>query len=103
MEPFNPADNATVTISAGASSQSQAIKKRPTGKFQVRIHNAAATLCFYRFGDSTVTAANTDVPLPAGAVEVVTVENRDASAETHMAVILASGSGSVYVTTGAGL
>jgi len=103
MEPFHPVDDATTTLAAGTTSVRAAIKKRPTGEFQIRIHNAAAALCFYRIGDDAVTATSTDVPLPSGAIEVVTLDNPDADPETHIAAILASGTGSVYVTTGGGL
>jgi hypothetical protein len=103
MDPFHPVDDATTTIAASTASVRGAIKKRPTGEFQIRIHNAAAALAFYRIGDSTVVATNTDIPLPAGALEVVTVMDSDATPETHVAAILASGTGSIYITSGAGL
>lgn len=103
MQPFHPVDNATAAISASTTTASAEVKKRPDGAYQIRIHNAASALAFYRIGDSAVEAASSDVPLPAGAVEVVTVQNNDADPETHVAAILASGTGSVYVTTGAGL
>jgi hypothetical protein len=103
MEPFHPADDATATISATTTTARAAIKKRPAGAFQVRVHNAAAALCFYRIGDAAVSASAGDIPLPAGAVEVVTVDNPAADPETHVAAVLASGSGSIYVTTGVGL
>jgi len=99
-----PVDDATVTVSVSASSTpGVAIKSRPTGAFQLRLHNALAGVVFYRVGDSTVQATSADVPLPAGAVEVITVKNNDRRQDTHIAFVAASGTGSAYASTGVGL
>lgn len=104
MQPFHPIDNATLTVSVTSSSSPQAMKKIPSGKFTARLHNALSEAVFYRFGDNQVVGSTTaGVPLPAGAVEVVTVENSDRNPITHVDIVSASGSGSVYVTTGFGL
>ncbi|TAJ70707.1 MAG: hypothetical protein EPO51_16595 [Phenylobacterium sp.] len=100
---FMPVDNATVTVSVSTSSQPGAIKSRPTGAFQLRLHNSLAGLVFYRVGDSGVQATAADVPLPAGAVEVITVKNSDSRPDTHIAFIAASGAGAVYASTGNGI
>jgi hypothetical protein len=100
---FMPVDSATVAVSVTTSSQLAAIKSRPTGAFQLRLHNALAGVVFYRVGDSNVQATSGDVPLPAGAVEVITVKNSDSRPDTHIAFIAGSGSGSAYASTGNGI
>jgi hypothetical protein len=103
MQAFLPVDNATVTVSASTTTARGEIKKRPTGSYQLRLFNGLSDTVFYKLGDSTVEATSADVPLPAGAVEVITVKNSDNDPDTHVAVIAASGTGSVYASTGNGL
>ena len=103
MKPFIPVDDATASISASTGSSNTAIKQQPTGSHQLRLHNAGATLLFWALGPSGVTAAVTDIPLPAGAIEVVTVANAGASPLTHIAAITQAGTATLYVTTGQGL
>lgn len=103
MKAFAPIDRATTTIAASTASARGAIAKQPTGRHQVRIANASGQLAYYRPCRSTEDATTADTPLPDGAVEVITVENSDASPITHVAVILGAGSGAVYITTGFGL
>jgi hypothetical protein len=103
MQPFHPIDDATVTVSVTSSTARGAIKKAPSGKFALRLHNALSEAVFYALGDATVEATTSDVPLPSGAVEVVTVENADRNPITHVAFISASGTGSAYASTGYGL
>lgn len=100
---FMPVDNATVTASVSAGSVAWAIKGRPSGPFQLRVHNGLSGVVFYRIGDANVQATPADVPLPAGAVEVITLRNPDARPETHIAFIAPSGSGAAYASTGYGL
>lgn len=103
LPPFSPVDDATTTISASTSTAAGAIKQQPSGKHQLRLYNATGQRAFYALGSSAVTAAITDVPIPDGVIEVITVENADAARLTHLAVILASGSGSFYISTGRGI
>jgi hypothetical protein len=100
---FMPVDNATVTASVSAASGAWGIKGRPSGTFQLRLHNALSGVVFYRIGDSSVQATTADLPLPAGAVEVITVRNLEARPDTHIAFIAASGAGAAYASTGYGL
>jgi len=100
---FMPVDNATVMVGVSTSWMAGAIKGRPSGPFQLRLYNALASAVFYRVGDSSVQATSADVPLPPGAVEIITVRNADARPDTHIAFVAASGSGSVYASTGNGL
>lgn len=101
--PFFPIDDATGSISGATSTASAAIKKQPSGKHQLRLYNAGSATVFYALGGSAVEAAVTDVPLPSGAIEVITVENADASPLTHVAAITASGTATLYLSTGRGI
>lgn len=103
MRPFHPADDATTTISGSVSTARGEIKKRPSGAFQLRIFNGGTTLAFIRVGDVAVEAAATDLPLAGGASLIITVLNSDSDPDTHVAAILASSTGSIYVSTGRGI
>lgn len=100
MKPFAPNDNATSSVSATTSTASSALKRVPTGPFSLRLYNAGAVAVFYRLGGSAVTAAATDVPLAAGATEVITVNSTDKDPLTHIAAITASSTATLYATTG---
>ena len=103
MKPFTPAPGATASISATTTSARAAILQRPTGAHQLRLFNPGPSTVFWTYGDGAVTAATTDVPLPAGAIEVVTLSNPASAPVTHVAAITASGTATLYVTTGQGL
>jgi len=100
---FHPIDRATTTISASTSSARGAIAKQPSGRHQVRLNNATGQRAFYRLCTVSDDATTADIPLEAGALEVVTVNNTDRAPITHVAVILSTGSGSFYVSTGHGI
>ncbi|WP_300573575.1 hypothetical protein [Phenylobacterium sp.] len=103
MKSFAPIDNANSSISATTSSAAAALKRVPTGRFQLRLANTGTAAAFLRWGTSAVTAAVTDYPIPAGAVEVVTIENTNASPITHVAAITASGAATIGLTIGHGI
>lgn len=85
----------TATISASTTSANKAVWQSSP---QVVIHNATSVTVFIKFGtDDSVAATTADYPILAGATETLT--KRDAS---YVAAITASGSGSVYVTSGTG-
>lgn len=85
----------TTSISASVTSASGTL----TGSGnQVRINNATGQRAFFRFGVSSATAVSTDCPIEAGATEVFTRPTN----MTVLAVILAAGSGTFYVTVGDG-
>lgn len=54
----------------------------------------ASVDCFIRFGNATVDAATTDVPLSAGQWEPYSV----ADEEVYLAAIVSSGTGVLYIT-----
>ena len=104
MQPFHPIIDSTVSLAVTSSTGSVALSKLPsTGRFQLRIHNAGAATIFFNRGSSTVTAATTNMPIPAGAIEVITIENAQNSPVTHVAAITSSGTATAYFTVGTGI
>lgn len=104
MQPFHPIADSTVSISASTSSSRVALQKTPsTGEFHLRIHNAGAATIFFNRGGSTIDATTSNMPIPAGAVEVITINNAQKEPVTHVAAITASGTATVYFTVGWGL
>lgn len=103
MRSFSPTDDATASISVTTTTAASALKKAGDGAFQVRIFNAGPSTAFIAFGDSAVEAAVTDYPVPAGAIEVVTMQNPDKAQITHAAAITAASTATVYLTTGDGI
>jgi hypothetical protein len=98
LTPFTPL-GATVNIAANTSTGNVALTTmNDLGGKDVRVYNAGAATVFVNFGISTVTAATTDMPVPAGAIEVITV----GPAVTHAAAITSAGTATVYFTSGRG-
>lgn len=65
----------------------------------IRLYNAGGSTVFVNCGDSSVTAATTTgMPLPAGAIEVIRVDN----SQTYVAAITAAGTATLYCTPGYG-
>lgn len=103
MKPFTPVDDATASVTATTSGADRtAIKQQPTGAHQLRLYNAGTGTIFWAAGGATVTAALTDVPLPGGAIEVVTLANAAAAPLTHLAAVTQTGAAVLYATTGEG-
>jgi hypothetical protein len=96
---FAPAGN-TVNLAVTTSTARVALTAPATaGGYQVRIYNAGSATAFIRFGTVAIDAATaTSMPVPSGQTEVFTV----ASTVTHVAAITASGSATLYATTGYG-
>jgi hypothetical protein len=93
-QPFRPAG--TVTISAGSSSTRASLAGAGEA---VLVTNTASGTAFIRFGtDNSVVASAADMPVPAGARLLLHAGNFAST----VAVVLNSGSGSVYVTRGDG-
>ncbi len=66
---------------------------------QVRVVNAGTSLVFIAFGNSSVAAtAAAGIPIVPNAPESITIP----ATATHVAAIYASGSGTVYFTSGFG-
>lgn len=91
--PFTP--GVTVTVSASGTTASGAIN---SAAGQIMVFNGGTTLGFYRTSSGASTAVITDTPIPAGAILVFT---KPVGHDTF-SCILASGTASVYVTSGNG-
>lgn len=87
--------NAALSIPSATGSGSQASN---LSGVSVRVYNSATVTAFIKFGTSATTAATTDMPIPAGAVETFQIS----PAITYIAGITAGTSGTVYATTGMG-
>lgn len=63
----------------------------------IRLYNAGNATAFVKFGSSTVTAATTDMPIPAGVIEMFRTGTL-----THVAAITSGGTTTLYITSGEG-
>lgn len=99
MRAFKPKQGGTVSLAATNSSSRVALVGATDAPYQVRIYNAGPATAFLGRGDSSVTAATTNMPLPAGVVEVITLDG----SVTHLAAITPSGAATLYFTTGEGV
>ena len=99
MDIFTPYGLDTTAVSVSATTASGALNL-PTAPMpsSVRLHNATSVTVFVQFGGSTVEATTANMPLPAGAVEIFEI----GGGATHIAAITASGTGTLYATTGRG-
>lgn len=95
---FAPMDGATVTISVSSSSQRVALAKDGP----VRIFNNGTATVWIRCGNSSVVATTSDIPIPAGAIEVDTF-NMPTTTGLNCAAIAAGSTGNVYFTPGIGI
>lgn len=99
--PFVPRDNATVNINVGATTDRVQISVEK-GDTDIRVANLGTAPVWIRFGNSTVVATTTtDMPVPAGAVEVLGIPPK--SAALYVAAIAAGATGRIYFTPGEGL
>lgn len=99
MQAFSPT-GATVSLAVTTTTGSVALTAPGgSGGSDVRLYNAGGSLVFVAFGSSTVQAAVTSLPLPAGQTEVFSV----GPGSTHVAAITASGTATLYATTGRGV
>ena len=99
MDIFSPYGTDTTSVSVSGTTASGALNL-PTQPMtsSVRVFNAASVTVFIQFGISTVEATTANMPIPAGGVETFEI----GPAVTHIAGITASGSGTLYATTGRG-
>lgn len=96
---FAPAGN-TVNLAVTTTTGRVALTAPASaGGYQERLYNAGSATVFVRFGTNTIEATTgTGMPIPSGQTEVFTV----ASTVTHVAAITASGTATLYATTGYG-
>ena len=106
MRSFFPINGATKSLAASSSSGSVPFDATslPSGEFQVRVYNSGTDAAAIRFDVSgqTITFAG-NVPIPGGAVEVITVTNPQNAPITHAYAITASGTPTLYFTPGHGI
>lgn len=98
--PFSPGPTSTLGVTAASGRVALAT---PRGA-QIRVVSApGGQTAFIKFGDSTVTAAVTDMPILPGAIETFTVPLATPQALfTHVAAITASSTATLYFTSGDG-
>lgn len=95
---FLPAFGGLEAISATTSSTSATLAGLEiTACDTLVLYNAAAALAYARWGVGAQTATTSDMPLPPGTLQVFNKGQADT-----VAVILASGSGTVYAMPGQG-
>lgn len=87
IQAIKPGNTITVSLSTVTARSTQI-----TGVTLVRVYSSVA--CFINFGDSSVEAVVTDVPIAANAPEYFRVD----SDNDYIAGITASGSGTLYIT-----
>lgn len=97
---FEPANwtTSTVAISASTTSAGAALVGLTKSQDCLRIMNDTSVTVFVRLGTGSQTAVTTDLPVLAKSVELFGIDPD----ETHVAVITASGTGTVYATVGKG-
>lgn len=89
------ADGDTATVSASTSTNRAALDGSGSA---IRIYNSLADGVFFKTGDATVEAADTDTILAPGSVETFAIP----TGHTHIAVLAVSGTGYVYAQRGEG-
>lgn len=97
---FSPV-GATVNLAATTSTGAVALTDiGHIGSKAVRVYNSGASTVFIAFGTSSIVATTAaGMPVPAGAIETFEISG----SVTHVAGITASGTSTVYFTSGRGL
>lgn len=104
MKLFAPQATTTQAATTSASAAKKLAGTRAgAGQYQVRVYNDGTTLGYIAFGASTVAAAVTDIPIPAGLPCGFTITNPSRDGDAYFSVIMASGTATFSVTTGDGI
>lgn len=95
----------TVNLAVTSTTGNVALPGRVSyNKLQVRLYNAGGATAFVNCGGSTVTAsATTDIPIPAGAVEVMTLDFPATVTTPYIAAVTSAGTATLYITPGDGV
>lgn len=97
--PISPTVNLSVTTSSARVAKT-ALPGGSAAPHEVRLVNVSSVVIFVEFGDSTVVAsASTSYPLLPNTVEAFQMS----AAQTHIAAIAASGTATLYATSGLGV
>lgn len=83
------------TIAASTTSANQKLQAARS----VRIYNNSGSLAYINFGDINAVATSSHIPIPNGQTEILMVP----AGQEYISVLLAAGSGNVFVTPGDGL
>lgn len=94
LNPFTPGGSSTLA----ATTSSAAVALAASQGAQVLIYSAGTATTFIKFGDSTVTAAVTDIAIPSGFNRIFTIP----PGATHVAGITGASTATVYFTRGDG-
>lgn len=95
MKTFAPNGSDTATMVATTASASVSIDAHSNS---VRVVNTGAAMAFLRFGATSATATTADMPIASGATETFTKGSAD-----KVAAITASGTATLYFTSGEGM
>lgn len=100
VDNFSPSYNYTISASTTSAPQALTQNTVPGGNpiVDLAIKNATGSVAFVRWGKGTQTATTSDYAILPGTAEVIKMS----SAYDNVAVILASGTGSVYLSLGEG-
>jgi FlaG/FlaF family flagellin (archaellin) len=95
---------ADLTVNIDVSSSSARVLLDATNPSQdIRICNDGTATVWIKFGDATVTAdVSNDIPVPAGAIEVLHGRN-NGSGGLYVAAIAAGSTGKIYFSVGEGI
>jgi hypothetical protein len=104
---FQPTDGATVKIAATTTTGNHILGGQPSPggqRIQFRVTNDGTTVAYIRFGNSSVAATTSDIPLMPGSTSVLSVTVPDTlTTGLYAAAIMASGTANICFTTGVGL
>jgi hypothetical protein len=97
--PYGP----TATIAVSSSSQSTKVGSRDGGN-SIRICNLGTATVWIKFGDSTVAATTSDIPIPGnGFVEIMRPVPTQTTQHIYVAAIAAAATGNITFTLGEGV
>lgn len=98
--PLSPTANLSVSTSSSRVAKTALPTNSGGATHELRLVNTGSVVVFVEFGDSAVTAAvATGMPILPGTVESFQLN----AAQTHIAAITASGTATLYATTGLGV
>lgn len=95
LRPFNPGPTVSLAVTAATAN----VALPDVAKEQIMLSTLPGdSPCFVKFGLSGVTTAVTDTPILPGGVYIFSINPR----VTHIAAITATGTATLYATTGSG-
>lgn len=100
MRAFSGGSTATITVSA--ASQRVLVGKRASAA-QVRICNLGSATVWIKAGDSSVTAAVTDMPIPPNGFTEIQTFSPGVPGDLYIAAIAAAATGDIAFTLGEGI